>query len=341
MHFWDVWHSSKDYEHYRTVKPRFCSEFGFQSFPSMRIIESFTEQEDRSATSSVMDIHQRNDGGNERIVETMTRYFKQTENFEDLVFTSQISQALAMKTSCEFWRANKPRCMGILYWQLNDTWPVASWASLEYGGGWKLTQYLARNFFAPVLVTAVPENDDKDIVLTGVNDSLNDVELTLTVEAVTLPDGKIRQLSVQKMKLCTERSVELVRIAASELAENEMLHYTWVESDLSASAGANANEANAYAAHVGENQYYTKRYKEYELGNPEIQTIIGKDELGDYLEVSADKVALFVTLNHGDADVYSDNGFTLLPNRPKRIYVSRPRAGGTGFGNVNISQLKG
>lgn len=326
MHFWDVWHSSKDFEHYRTVKPRFCSEFGFQSFPSMRIIESFTEDGDRDATSPVMDIHQRNIGGNERIVETMTRYFKQTENFEDLVFTSQISQALAMKTSCEFWRASKPRCMGTLYWQLNDTWPVASWASLEYGGGWKLTQYLARNFNAPVLVTAVPENDDKDIVLTGVNDTQGEVELTLIIEAVTLPDGNIRQISSQKVKIGTERSDEIGRIAVSELAENEMLHYTW---------------SSENSEHVGENQYYTKRYKEYTLGNPEIKTATGTDDLGEYLEVSTDKVALFVTLNHGDADIYSDNGFTLLPNRPKRIYISRARSGGTGFNAINISQLKG
>ena len=121
MHFWDVWHSSKDFEHYRSVRPRFCSEFGFQSFPSNRIIASFTEPDDRNVSSSVMDVHQRNHGGNSRIVETLARYFRFPEKFEDMTWLSQVSQALAMKTAIEFWRSSKPRCMGTLYWQLNDT----------------------------------------------------------------------------------------------------------------------------------------------------------------------------------------------------------------------------
>ncbi|KGF67012.1 beta-mannosidase, partial [Hoeflea sp. BAL378] len=152
MHFWDVWHSSKDFEHYRSVRPRFCSEFGFQSFPSNRIIAGFTEPRDRNVSSRVMEVHQRNRGGNSRIVETLARYVRFPEKFEDMTWLSQVSQGLAMKTAIEFWRSCKPRCMGTLYWQLNDTWPVASWASLEYGGGWKLVHYMARRFYAPVLV---------------------------------------------------------------------------------------------------------------------------------------------------------------------------------------------
>ena len=159
MHFWDVWHESKSFEHYRSVTPRFCSEFGFQSFPSMTCIERFTKETDRNVSSTVMDVHQRNEGGNARIVETITRYFRFPDSFEKMVFLSQIGQALAMQTAVEWWRANKPHTMGTLYWQLNDTWPVASWASLEHGGAWKLTHYAARNFYSPVMVTVQPPND--------------------------------------------------------------------------------------------------------------------------------------------------------------------------------------
>lgn len=326
MHFWDVWHSSKDFEHYYTVKPRFCSEFGFQSFPSMKVIESFTEKEDRSATSAVMDIHQRNDGGNKRIVETISRYFKQPENFEDLVFTSQVSQALAMKTSIEFWRANKPRCMGILYWQLNDTWPVASWASLEYGGGWKLTHYIAKKFNASLLVTAVPEEDGDAIFLTAINDLQEDLEITLVIEAVTLPLGNIRHISTLSAIISNRESNMIFETGGCELADDEFLNYTWTDST---------------GQHVGENQYYPKRYKDYELGIPNIKTMMGNDEKGEFLELSTDRVALFVTINHGAADVYSDNGFTLLPDRPKRVWVQRVRSKGVGFMKPNIVYLKG
>jgi len=185
MHFWDVWHSSKDFEHYRTVRPRFCSEFGFQSFPSNRIIESFTEPEDRNVSSGVMDVHQRNRGGNSRIVETLARYFRFPEKFEDMTWLSQVSQGLAMKTAVEFWRSSKPRCMGTLYWQLNDTWPVASWASLEYGGGWKLMHYMARRFQAPVLVTAQPDANTGDIVLWAINDTDREVLLEVAARRVS------------------------------------------------------------------------------------------------------------------------------------------------------------
>lgn len=326
MHFWDVWHSSKDFEHYYTVKPRFCSEFGFQSFPSMQVIKSFTEEGDRNVTSEVMSIHQRNDGGNKRIVETISRYFEQPESFEDLVFTSQISQALAMKTSIEFWRANKPRCMGTLYWQLNDTWPVASWASLEYGGGWKLTQYIAKKFYAPLLVTAMLEQDGDTISLTAINDLQANLEITLTIEAVTLPLGSIRNISTLNAIIPNQKSNIIFEIDSAELLENEFLNYSWTDST---------------RKHIGENQYFPKRYKDYELGIPNIKTIVGNDKKGVFLELSTDRVALFVTINHGDADIYSDNGFTLLPDRPKRLQVHRARSNGSGLLKPTIIYLKG
>ena len=138
LHYWDVWHAAKPFEAYRTVRPRFASEFGFQSFTSMNLIETFARPEDSNPSSPVMENHQRNTGGNARILETMTRYFRFPSDFEQMVFLSQIQQGLAMKTAIEYWRSTKPRCMGTLFWQINDTYPVASWSSLDYGGQWKL-----------------------------------------------------------------------------------------------------------------------------------------------------------------------------------------------------------
>jgi beta-mannosidase len=123
LHFWEVWHSAKPFEFYRTVRPRFCSEFGFQSFPSMKVIRSFVDKKDENLSSPPMEVHQRNKGGNARMAETMTRYFRFPSSFENLVYLSQVQQGLAMRTAIEFWRSLKPRCMGTLYWQLNDSWP--------------------------------------------------------------------------------------------------------------------------------------------------------------------------------------------------------------------------
>ncbi len=310
MHFWDVWHSAKDFEHYRSVRPRFCSEFGFQSFPSMRQIESFTEEQDRNVSSRVMDVHQRNRGGNSRIVETMARYFRFPEKFEDMVWLSQIGQGLAMKTAIEFWRSSKPRCMGTLYWQLNDTWPVASWSSLEYGGGWKATHYLARRFHAPVLVTAQPETESGDIVFWAINDTGTDVTLSINARSVRF-QGEIVELGQWQASCPTDRAVEVARLTAGTLAEDAFVHFDWTDpSD----------------THKGENEYLPKRPKEYDIGLPTITADTGTAADGTPLvTLHTDRPALWVTWDLGGDMIWSDNCLTLLPERPKVLRATRKR----------------
>ena len=108
-----------------------------------------------------MESHQKNAGGNARIAETMFRYFRFPKDFANFVWLSQIQQGVAIKTAVDYWRSLKPHCMGALYWQLNDTWPVASWSSLDYGGGWKLLHHMARRFFQPVNVVAIPDAEHR------------------------------------------------------------------------------------------------------------------------------------------------------------------------------------
>ena len=170
MHFWSVWHEGRDFEHYRDVRPRFCSEFGFQSYTSLDAIRSFAGEADLNIASPVMESHQKNAGGNARIAETMFRYFRFPKDFPNFVWLSQIQQGIAIKTAVDYWRSLKPHCMGALYWQLNDTWPVASWSSLDYGGGWKLLHHMARRFFQPALVVAIP-GDGGTLRLIGINDT--------------------------------------------------------------------------------------------------------------------------------------------------------------------------
>ena len=313
MHFWDVWHEAKDFEHYRTVRPRFCSEFGFQSFPSMRVIESFTEPQDRNVSTAVMDVHQRNVGGNGRIVETLARYFRFPDGFAHMVYLSQVGQALAMQTAIEFWRSNKPRCMGTLFWQINDCWPVASWASLEYGGGWKLTHYLARRFFNPVLVTAQPGGQGADIVLWGINDLPNSVNLTLECYRVAL-SGAVDSLGQFGAECGRDAAQELARIPVAELGEDAFLHFVW---------------RDATGKYGGENDYLPKRPKAYAFSPAQIRVEQHTDADGQaVIRLTSDRPALYVTWDHGGDAVYSDNCFTLLPGQTKELHVSRTRQSG-------------
>lgn len=152
MRFWSVWHEGRSFDAYGEVIPRFCSEFGYRSSPSLATVRTYCPPKDWNLTSPTMEFHQRNDAGDRRILEMFARYFWMPAGFEQALYLSQVQQAVAIKTAAEGWRAPRPRCMGALYWQLNDVWPVASWSSLEHGGRWKALHHHARRFYQPVIV---------------------------------------------------------------------------------------------------------------------------------------------------------------------------------------------
>jgi beta-mannosidase len=149
-HYWDVWHGLKPFEDYRNHYFRFCSEFGFQSFPSIKTVHTFTEEEDRNIFSRVMESHQKNGAANGKMLYYLSENFLYPKDFESLLYVTQVLQGMAIKFGVEHWRRHRGRCMGAVYWQLNDDWPVASWASIDYFGRWKALHYMAKNFFAPV-----------------------------------------------------------------------------------------------------------------------------------------------------------------------------------------------
>ena len=157
VHYWAVWHGMLPFTDYRNHKFRYVSEFGFQSFPCMQTIESFTEPEDRNAFSYVMEKHQRNASANGRIVSYIAQMYLYPGDLDKLVYASQLLQAQAMQYGVEHWRRNRGRCMGAVVWQLNDCWPVASWSSIDYFGRWKALHYYEKRFFAPVLISCHEE----------------------------------------------------------------------------------------------------------------------------------------------------------------------------------------
>ena len=309
-HYWSVWHEAKDFSAYRDVQPRFASEFGFQSFTSMNVIETFTSPEDRNPSSPVMESHQRNNGGNARILETMTRYFRFPSDFDQMVFLSQIQQGLAIKTAIEFWRSTKPRCMGTLFWQINDTYPVASWASLDYGGQWKLLHYMAKRFFLAVNVVAVPDTGSGDLVLKGINDTATRTEIGLEVQAVDV-GGKSRIVFTGKSSVSPDASAELARIALDDLKPSEFLFFAWRD-----------KAGNL----IGENDYFPQPYKAYDMPQAKVSSRWESADGKPVLVLKSDKPAVFVTATTDVPGYFSDNSVTLLPGRETRLSFT-PRHG--------------
>ena len=164
-HYWDVWHGQKPFTDYQKHYFRFCSEFGFQSFPCLKTVESFTEEKDRNIFSRVMENHQKNPAANGKILYYLSENFRYPENFRKLLYVSQILQGMAMKYGVDHWRRHRGRCMGTLYWQINDNWPVASWASIDYFGRWKALHYMAKKFYGPRAVSMCMDGDIMQVYL--------------------------------------------------------------------------------------------------------------------------------------------------------------------------------
>lgn len=157
VHYWEVWHGRRPFTDYRNYLFRYCSEFGFQSFPSFKTVESFTLPEDRNIFSPVMESHQKNDSANGAILAYLADNYRYPKDFDSLIYVSQLLQAQAIQYGVEHWRRHRRVCMGAIYWQLNDCWPVASWASVDYFGRWKALHYTAKRFFAPLTASILDE----------------------------------------------------------------------------------------------------------------------------------------------------------------------------------------
>jgi beta-mannosidase len=300
MHFWSVWHEGRDFAHYRDVSPRFCSEFGFQSYPSMPVIRSFAGPADLNIASPVMESHQKNAGGNARIAETMFRYFRFPDGFENFVYLSQVQQAEAIRTAVDHWRGLKPHCMGALYWQLNDVWPCASWSSLDYGGGWKLLHHAARRFFAPVRVVHRPV--DGGTLLLAVNDTLGPVGLEVTVRAVAM-DGAARVLDTARVTVPTDRAVEVLTLPGDALRDGEVLWLDWSDD-----AGGSGTDCLP-----------PRPWKAFDLLPPRVTATVTPAPDGWHIDLSAAALAVHVAVETPPGRL-SDNGFCLRPGASRRLH---------------------
>ena len=300
MHFWSVWHEGRDFEHYRDVSPRFCSEFGFQSYPSMTAIRRFADPGNWNIASPVFESHQKNAGGNARIAETMFRYFRWPEKFEDFVWLSQIQQGLAIKTAVEHWRSLRPHCMGTLYWQLNDTWPVCSWSSLDHGGGWKMLHYMARRFYAPQCVVVRPEADAFEIV--AMNDAPVGAEISVTVQAVSV-NGETRALAEATRTIGAEPEV-VAEVPLDALRPDEVMLVDWTGPSGSA----------------GRDIFAPEPWKTYDLKPAKCALKASETEDGWTIDLQVTGApGFFVTVEADQPGRFSDAAIHLLPGETRQL----------------------
>ncbi len=242
----------------------------------------------------------------------MFRYFRFPKDFENFVYVSQVQQALAIKTAVEYWRSLKPHCMGTLYWQLNDTWPVASWSSLDYGGNWKALHYAARRFFQPVSVCAIPSEDGKTVRFSMVNDTPDDVEIDMNIFALAL-DGVRIPLKSASGTCGPDAAALLTEIDLHQLPAGALLSWNFIASN----------------GMMGEGHHVRETYKALDLRPSVLTHQVSTLDNGDVeVEILAEGLALFVMLEADVAGRYSDNLFDLAAERetPYRLFTKRQGA---------------
>jgi len=304
MHFWSVWHEGKSLDAYLTVKPRFCSEFGYQSFPSLSTIRTYAPPDQWNVTAPIMEYHQRNARGNSLITEMFTRYFRMPEGFANFVYLSQVQQAMAIKTGVDYWRTLRPHCMGTLYWQLNDLWPVCSWSSLEYGGKWKLLHYEARRFYAPCTVSIIQKQDMIEVWV--VNDRPQPVRGNVEISVLQF-DGKRLNRRRIPVSLKGAGATCICRKPVHDLLpapEQAFLH-----------AHLRCGKDQAEQVHVA------VPWKSCNLSEPELKASVKALPDGRFaITLSSRKPAFFVYLDTDPAmGHFEDNGFHLLAGQRRTV----------------------
>ena len=306
VHYWDVWHGLKPFTDYRNYNFRYVSEFGFQSFPCMATIESFTEPEDRNVFSYVMEKHQRNASANGRIASYLSQTYLYPHNLELFTYASQLLQAQAMQYGVEHWRRHRGQCMGAVVWQLNDCWPVISWASIDYFGRWKALHYYEKRFFAPVLISCQEEGilSQNTNVNAEPYDLKKSTHLNVSNETLRDFDGTVRWSLRRPDASVIAQGSEAVHVPS--LSSVWLAEQNWHDEDTYGCYFSYALE-DAAGNTVGSGSVLFCAPKHFRFADPQLEARLE----GDTVVVKAHAYARSVEIQCGADVVLEDNYFDM------------------------------
>lgn len=311
-HNYNVWWNNKSIEEQANYKDRFVSETGIQGFPDMATIDAFTEPGDRSAASSIMNAHQKNAmvSGNIVIGKIIKTEYKDPADFPTFDYLAQLVQGESLKIYSESMRRRRPFSMGFMYWQLNDSWPVISWATMDYFGRPKAGMYMAKHFFAPVLVS--PYEEDGKINIYIVSDKTANEDAKLEVKLMDF-SGKVLWSKKVDHKIKALSSEVALSIPKDDLrATNYDQEKSFISAKLISSSGAV----------LSSNNLYFKRPKDLKYTKATIQTDLSKQGDRYLLKLSSSALAPRLEITFGDQEVaLSDNYIDVLPNESVSISI--------------------
>jgi len=310
MHYWGVWHGEEPFSKYRDQFPRFMSEYGFQSFPLINTVYKYTWPEDLSIDSDVMKCHQKHPRGNKLINKYMLDMFNKPKDFKNFLYLSEVLQAKGIKIAAEHLRKIMPLCMGSLYWQIDDCWPVASWSGIDYYGRWKALHFYARRFYANTLV--IPENSSNDISVFVVTDSTKKIDALLNAALLSFSGDTLWNNS-QKITIVPVKSRNYLKIDRDKVLSGNDLCSSYLFCEVKDIKSGKK---------LSENFLFFDEPKALSLNkNPKIDVKIKKEAQGFSIEISSDTLVLDLLVladrYHGH---FTDNFFNLVPGRPHHTF---------------------
>ncbi len=300
-HYWGIWWGKEPFEIYKKKVGRFMSEYGFQGMPNLETLQKVVSINDLNLTSEAVKNHQKHPTGYETINEYMARDYVIPKKIEDYSYVSQLLQADGMKTAMEAHRRAKPNCMGTLYWQFNDCWPVTSWSSVDYYGHWKAFQYQVKRSYEQLLISVNEESGFYKVYV--VNDNLQKYSDKIVLELISL-DGKLLWNASQEIHLEDNTSSVVFEIPKADFSNFDLQQ---------AILKVQFRDATS--------NYFFGKPKELKLTKPTIK-ITKIDELN--YEVASDVLAKNVYLSSEQETFFSDNYFDVLPNQKVQIIISKP-----------------
>ena len=312
MHYWDVWHEAKPFKDFKSVYPRFMSEFGLQSFPSNQLIHDYITEGERNIFSSTMKTHQKNKGGNERIMHYVAELYRFPKDLKSVVYCSQLIQAEGIRTAVEHWRRNMGRCMGSLYWQLNDCWPVASWSSIDYGSNWKALHYFAKRFYNPLLLSC--DDQEKHWSFYGVNDHFTAVEATIRLN--WFESGVLTETLEQSIILEPGSN----RLPIEFLIDREALGRTELRSSYLQYEMQSADGLSSSAV------WLPLPAGEMKLLKPDLHVKVSENDSALTIQIHAETLILGLMLEvPGRRVIFSDNFFDMVPGEIRSIDIIKSK----------------
>jgi len=310
-HYWDVWHGGKPFTAYRDQYPRFMSEFGFQALPPLATIRTYADEADWNMTSYIMEQHQKNASGNSLMVGQMLDTFRLPKDFASLVYLSMALQAEGIRYGVEHWRRHPDRVAGILYWQLNDCWPVASWSSLDYFGRWKALHYAARRFYAPLLLSIEDKPPEQAVYVS--NDTLEGWQGTVNWSLESF-DGEVLASDQVPVMAAPQSATQVCKLDFSDRITDDNLRRLVFIAELW--------QGNQF---VGRQTAYFAPIKHLSLADPAIAVNLRCQDGEIIAELNSHSLALLVEVSLKEADVvFSDNYFNLPPGRSVQISCPLP-----------------